>query len=289
MKTKIMSLAVAAFVLCSLPTHAQFWRQLGNTAENAAKNATIHQTERTIERSIDRAVEGAEDAAVNATTDAINNKNKDKKDKNNKKDNEPELQSQSQSAGGWTCPACGTKGNNGKFCNECGAKKPEPSDGTWTCPACGAKGNTGKFCNECGTKRPEQQSDVWTCPACGHEGNTGKFCDECGAKRDGTKQAERAASEWNKFDFVPGDEVIFYDQLENEQLGEFPSKWELIKGEAEIQKVNGENVIALMNDVRIMPLIEPMWNYLPDVYTIEFDYYEVLQKHGEYYGALSDA
>lgn len=156
----------------------------------------------------------------------------------------------------------------------------------WTCPSCGHQGNTGKFCNECGAKRPEEQSSVWTCPACGHEGNTGKFCDECGTKRDGSKQADRATSEWNKFDFVPGDEVIFYDQLENEQLGEFPSKWELIEGEAEIQKLGGENVIALMNDARIMPLIEPMWNYLPDVYTIEFDYYEAFEKEGEDYGDI---
>ena len=156
----------------------------------------------------------------------------------------------------------------------------------WTCPSCGHQGNTGKFCNECGAKRPEEQSSIWTCPACGHEGNTGKFCDECGTKRDGSKQADRATSEWNKFDFVPGDEVIFYDQLENEQLGEFPSKWELIEGEAEIQKLNGENVIALMDGARIMPLIEPMWNYLPDVYTIEFDYYEAFEKEGEDYGDI---
>ena len=135
----------------------------------------------------------------------------------------------------------------------------------WTCPSCGTKGNTGKFCNECGTKKPEQESTQQ--PA-------------------SPKENARATSEWNKFDFVPGDEVIFYDQLENEQLGEFPSKWELIGGEAEIQKLNGENVIALMDGVRIMPLIEPMWNYLPDVYTIEFDYYEALEKEGENYGDI---
>ena len=162
----------------------------------------------------------------------------------------------------------------------------KPAQQGWTCPACGNKGNSGKFCNECGQKKPEPQSNEWTCPSCKHSGNTGKFCDECGTKRDGSKQNERAASQWNKFDFVPGDEVIFYDQLEGEQLGEFPSKWELIDGEAEIQQVNGENVIAMLNDSRIMPLIDPMWNYLPDVYTIEFDYYEFYEEDGDDYGRL---
>ena len=159
---------------------------------------------------------------------------------------------------------------------------------TWTCPACGHSGNTGKFCNECGAKKPEQQSATWTCPACGHTGNEGKFCNECGAKRpDGNSaQADRAQAEWKKFDFVPGDEVIFYDQLDGEQLGEFPSKWELLNGECEIQRSNGENVIALMPHVDIMPLMNPSWNYLPDVYTVEFDYYEFVEQEGEDYGDL---
>lgn len=262
---KYIFMLVAAMLI--MPAHAQFWRSLGNAAERAAENAAIRSAERVTENAINRAVDGAEDAAVDATTDAINNsKNKDKKSKD--KDGKADKES------GWTCPSCGTKGNTGKFCNECGAKKPEPSDGTWTCPACGTKGNTGKFCNECGAKKPEAG------------GNAQHSADEQTAQQTAPKENTRATSEWNKFDFVPGDEVIFYDQLENEQLGEFPSKWELIGGEAEIQKLNGENVIALMDGVRIMPLIEPMWNYLPDVYTIEFDYYEALEKEGENYGDI---
>lgn len=53
------------------------------------------------------------------------------------------------SASGWTCPECGTAGNDGKFCKECGHKREE---GTWTCPECGTV-NDGKFCKECGHKR----------------------------------------------------------------------------------------------------------------------------------------
>ena len=273
MKRFLIILSVG--MLMTLPAEAQFWNRLGQAVTNAAKDATVRGAERVTENAIDRAVDGAEDAAVDATTDAINDsKNKDKSQKSKDK---------ADKADSWKCPSCGHKGNTGKFCTECGAKKPEPSDGTWTCPACGTKGNTGKFCNECGAKRPEgNQESGARSQESGHQ-----HSDEAAVAAQ-PKENARATSEWNKFDFVPGDEVIFYDQLDGEQLGEFPSKWELIDGEAEIQKVNGENVIAIMNGARIMPLMEQTWNYLPDVYTIEFDYYDFVENDdaGEDFGDL---
>jgi hypothetical protein len=43
-----------------------------------------------------------------------------------------------------------------------------------------------------------------------------------------------------KSDFVAGDEIIFDDPMDNEQMGEFPSQWDLYKGTAEIASVNGK-------------------------------------------------
>lgn len=40
---------------------------------------------------------------------------------------------------------------------------------------------------------------------------------------------------YSKFDFVPGDEVIFEDNLTSEQDGEFPSKWDLTKEQLKMQ------------------------------------------------------
>lgn len=76
-----------------------------------------------------------------------------------------------------------------------------------------------------------------------------------------------------KFDFVPGDKIIFEDDLVGEQSDEFPSKWDLAGGRVEVRKVNGENVIALLDgNAGITPLMSTP-NYTPDVFTLEFDVY----------------
>ena len=78
---------------------------------------------------------------------------------------------------------------------------------------------------------------------------------------------------WSKYDFVSGDKVIFEDNLANEKHGEFPSKWDLASGNAENAKLGDENVIAFMiNKTEIFPLMKTK-EYLPEVFTIEFDIY----------------
>jgi len=74
-----------------------------------------------------------------------------------------------------------------------------------------------------------------------------------------------------KYDFVPGNEVIFEDDLKDEQKGEFPRKWDLIEGNAEIAQINGENVIALVGYTYITPLFKEKSFKLPDEFTLEFD------------------
>ena len=79
---------------------------------------------------------------------------------------------------------------------------------------------------------------------------------------------------WNKFDFVPGDTVLFEDwPSADEENGEFPSRWDLYSGNAEIGNVDGENVIMfLSNQSYIIPYLKNSnEDYLPDVFTIELD------------------
>lgn len=78
-----------------------------------------------------------------------------------------------------------------------------------------------------------------------------------------------------KSDFVAGDEIIFEDDLVNEQMGEFPSQWDLLGGNAEVASMNGVKCINLEagTEATLAPLMKDMKNYLPDVFTIEFDYW----------------
>lgn len=132
---------------------------------------------------------------------------------------------------------------------------------------------------------------AWTCPECGKVGNTGNFCDDCGARKPGAADAQPAepvqqttaqpapkkpvASEYAKSDFVPGDEIFFEDTMDGEQMGEFPSKWDLLEGEAETAKIDEKTCISLIagKSTRIEPLMKEQNSYLPDVFTLEFDFY----------------
>jgi outer membrane protein OmpA-like peptidoglycan-associated protein len=76
---------------------------------------------------------------------------------------------------------------------------------------------------------------------------------------------------------VPGDEVIFEDAPgADEENGEFPSRWDLVKGQVEIANVNGENVLMFIDgQPEIVPYLKnPSEDYLPDIFTIEFDFYK---------------
>ncbi len=111
------------------------------------------------------------------------------------------------------------------------------------------------------------------------------------AAEDG--QAPTAAKQsleitYAKNDFVPGDEIIFSDDQSAEQLGEFPSMWDLLHGNAEVSNVNGEKVIYLeAPSTRIAPLMKDMKSYLSDVFTLEFDFWcashDYQGKYNEHY------
>ena len=77
-----------------------------------------------------------------------------------------------------------------------------------------------------------------------------------------------------KSDFVAGDEIIFDDPMDNEQIGEFPSQWELIEGSVEVANIAGRQCIYFdpMGGT-VAPLMKDMKSYLPDVFTLELDFF----------------
>ncbi len=80
---------------------------------------------------------------------------------------------------------------------------------------------------------------------------------------------------WAKYDFVPGENIIFEDNQENEENGEFPSRWDLDQGNVENAVFGGENVIMFRGGFpTIIPYLKnPESDYLPEVFTVEFDIY----------------
>ena len=82
-------------------------------------------------------------------------------------------------------------------------------------------------------------------------------------------------SNYAKTDFVPGDEIIFEDNFEREKIGEFPLRWDLLDGYAEAAQQQGRNVLAFTDNGlgQVMPLMKEKWDWLPEVFTVEFDLY----------------
>ena len=90
---------------------------------------------------------------------------------------------------------------------------------------------------------------------------------------DTTKVGNQEVEIWRNYKFIPGEKVIFYDDLKSEEVGEFPSRWDLAKGGAEVALFNGEKVIIGTSDYnRVFPLFDSI-GYLSDEFTIEFDIY----------------
>lgn len=75
---------------------------------------------------------------------------------------------------------------------------------------------------------------------------------------------------YSKFDFVPGDKILFYDDFSQDFIGDFPSKWNT-NGSGEVVKINNVDghwfEIKSGHDIMYIPDLKD----LPEDYTIEFD------------------
>ena len=106
-----------------------------------------------------------------------------------------------------------------------------------------------------------------------------------------TPEKENPLLVWAKYDFVPGDKVLFEDNHENEQNGEFPARWDLYQGGGVENAVfDNSNVIYFRSEnSSIVPYMKnPKEDYLPDVFTIEFDAWFEADEYCEYELRLYD-
>ena len=204
------------------------------------------QAQSVLERMAERAKNAAENAVGNKIENAINNAVDNagkKKGRNDSKSTESKENKENKTAA-----------------EDAGVSVSAPAAEAWTCPECGKTGNTGAFCDDCGAKKPAAGA-----PAVAAQP----------AQQAAPAPAKPVESEYVKSDFVPGDEIFFEDTMEGEQMGEFPSKWDLLEGEAETAKIGGNTCISLTADksTKVEPLMKNQKSYLPDVFTLEFDFY----------------
>lgn len=87
------------------------------------------------------------------------------------------------------------------------------------------------------------------------------------AATSGDKPAVSAVS--TKFDFVPGDKVLLFDDFSEDELGDFPAHWKLNAGTVETAEMDGERWLRLAGDYgRVRPKVNIK---LPEFWTLEFD------------------
>jgi outer membrane protein OmpA-like peptidoglycan-associated protein len=77
---------------------------------------------------------------------------------------------------------------------------------------------------------------------------------------------------YTKYDFVPGNKVIFYDDMKNEEEGEFPYRWNLDRGVFEVVRLGKDYWIMCTDAGSIRPKVQE--SSLPEKYTVEFDIYD---------------
>ncbi|HTM98623.1 MAG TPA: OmpA family protein [Pedobacter sp.] len=84
------------------------------------------------------------------------------------------------------------------------------------------------------------------------------------------KQIEPSFASYNKFDFVPGDKILAFDDFKQDAMGDLPAKWNSTGG-AEIAKVNSSdfNWVQLTGS---KAFFSPQYtSKMPDNCTVDFD------------------
>lgn len=101
---------------------------------------------------------------------------------------------------------------------------------------------------------------------------------EPGEKATGAKRGAGAgsvASVSTKFDFVPGDKVMFTDDFTQDELGEFPARWKLSSGTFEVAEMETERWLRCVSVDGTVNMKIPSMTTLPEFWTLEFDGYQL--------------
>lgn len=93
---------------------------------------------------------------------------------------------------------------------------------------------------------------------------------------------------WANYDFVPGDEILYFDDYTGDRVGDFPRRMSFVRGNWEI--VEWEDLRLLRSSGRGRSAVEiPLGEELPDRFTIEFDAYLPHSNHRMFVATSSPA
>lgn len=104
--------------------------------------------------------------------------------------------------------------------------------------------------------------------------NSGSTSEPENSNTQNSDSEPKSVKVYSKFDFVPGDKLLFFDNFSNDFIGDFPAKW----------NTNGTGEIITIDDSpdRWMEIISGYGTYyvpdvptLPEDYTIEFDLFTI--------------
>ena len=85
---------------------------------------------------------------------------------------------------------------------------------------------------------------------------------------EGAEEKEESFVTYSKFDFVPGEKIIFYDDFSTDDTGDFPARWNTNGSGEVVVTSDGEKWFELKGNSIYIPLLEEA---MPENYTIEFD------------------
>jgi OOP family OmpA-OmpF porin len=85
--------------------------------------------------------------------------------------------------------------------------------------------------------------------------------------------ATKVSAVSTKFDYVPGDKVLFYDDFTQDELGEFPANWKLEQGTLEVAEMEGRRWVRSTSITSRIAMKLPATPTLPEYWTFELDFY----------------
>jgi outer membrane protein OmpA-like peptidoglycan-associated protein len=93
-----------------------------------------------------------------------------------------------------------------------------------------------------------------------------------GAEIAQEKQVKPGEGVWANYDFVPGDDILYFDDYSGDRVGSFPRRMNFVRGNWEVVEWQGRRLLR-NSGPRYAAIEIPLPSALPDRFTIEFDVY----------------